>query len=69
MPLQTPYVVEVEGNRYGHYSTFEDALARYRALCERKPGRYVTIANLERVDLDWHDGLTDEEREAIDNVE
>lgn len=35
----------------------------------RYPGKVVQACNLDNVDLGWADGLTDDEREAVDNVE
>lgn len=52
------------------HDTFEEALDRYRTLLPRVRGRWAMamIGNTDNIDIDNPDGLTDEEREEVDDA-
>lgn len=57
----------------GEYSTtsctdFAHLLAVYALMRRSYPGKVVQAFNLDNVDLGWHDGLTEDEREQLDEV-
>lgn len=55
--------------------TFQAALERYRACKAEWPAKVLTVHNEEKYDAEWvddrwvvDDGMTDEEKEALDAV-
>lgn len=69
----SPYLVCVMGRARSRHATFDEALAEAKQLHARGV-RLVDIENTDRVDgsadgpygeMRYHDGLTDEERDAL----
>lgn len=60
-------------DRAGEYSTtsctdFAHLLQVVAIMRKAYPDKIVQACNLDNVDLGWHDGLTEDERDAVDCV-
>ena len=58
--------VDLAGNRYTiHTGSFTHVCEMYSIARQNRPNYVHLISNPDNVDLNWHDGLTEEEQEQL----